>query len=81
MAKAGRKSHREELQILRRYSDLTEPYFKVIKKHLESNNVEDQRWAAEQLKNAFVKMIPQEVSSDNPMMPFTLVIKPSDGQA
>ena len=73
----GRKTLKDELGILQRYSDLTEPYFKVIKQNLESDRKDDQRWAAEQLKNAFVKMIPQEVSADG-VMPFTLIIKPRD---
>jgi hypothetical protein len=59
MAKTGRKSMREELGILRRYSDLTEPYFKFLKDCLEGDDKDDKKWAADNLKNAFAKMIPQ----------------------
>jgi hypothetical protein len=79
MKKPGRKSLRDEAGILQRYSDLTAPYFKVIREHLESERKEDRRWAAEQLKNAFTKMIPQEVSGGLAELPFTLIIKPKDG--
>jgi hypothetical protein len=58
---AGRKSLKDELQILRRYADLSEPYFKVLKDHLNSESKEDQRWAADNLKSAFAKMIPQKL--------------------
>lgn len=77
--KTGRKSLRDEAGILQRYSDLTAPYFRVIREHLESERKEDRRWAAEQLKNAFTKMIPQQIDADVPGLPFTLVIKPADG--
>lgn len=58
---AGRKSLKDELGILRRYADLTEPYFNFLQKMLESKNKKDQMWACEQLKNAFPKFIPQQV--------------------
>jgi len=32
----GRKSLNDELQIKQRYADLTEQFFKVLKKHLDS---------------------------------------------
>jgi hypothetical protein len=55
---AGRKSLREELQIIRRYADLSEPYFKVLKESLESDDKDEKKWAADNLKGAFAKMIP-----------------------
>lgn len=58
---AGRKSLKDELGILRRYADLTEPYFKFLEKMLKSKSKKDQMWACEQLKNAFPKFIPQQV--------------------
>jgi hypothetical protein len=58
---AGRKSLKDELGILRRYADLTEPYFKFLNKMLTSKSKKDQMWACEQLKNAFPKFIPQQV--------------------
>ena len=58
---AGRKSLKDELGILRRYADLTEPYFKVLKARLNSKNKKEQDWAVEQLTKAYTKMIPQQV--------------------
>ena len=63
--KTGRKSLKEELQIKQRYADLSEPYFKVLKKALESKNPADQRWAVEQLTKAYTKMIPQQVTGED----------------
>lgn len=62
--KTGRKSLRDELKLMERYSSLTEPYFKVLKKHLESERKDDQRWAADNLKNAFARMIPQDINAE-----------------
>lgn len=61
--KGGRKSWTEELNIAQRYSDLTEPAFKVLMEMLESEEKADKKWAVEQLGKAFVKMIPQDVTS------------------
>jgi hypothetical protein len=63
MAKAGRKSYLEEMDIKQRYTDLSEPFFKVLKKFLNSEKTEDQKWAAERLEKAYVKMIPQDLTS------------------
>jgi hypothetical protein len=63
MAKAGRKSYLEEMGIKQRYTDLSEPFFKVLKKFLNSEKTEDQKWAVEQLSKAYVKMIPQDLTS------------------
>lgn len=63
MAKAGRKTYTEELEIAQRYSALTEPFFKVLRKHLESEDEKKQQWAVEQLSKAFVKMIPQDMTT------------------
>ena len=64
MRTRGRKSLKEELKIMERYAELTQPYFRVLRKHLESEAKEDQRWAADNLKGAFAKMIPQDVKAD-----------------
>jgi hypothetical protein len=61
--KGGRKSWTEELEIAQRYSDLSEPAFKVLKSMLNSKDKNDQKWAVEQLGKAFVKMIPQDHTS------------------
>lgn len=63
MGVAGRKSWTEELQIAQRYSDLTEPAFKVLNEMLQSEDKADRKWAVEQLGKAYVKMIPQDHTS------------------
>ena len=60
----GRKSLKDELQIKQRYADLSAPFFKVLKEHMESAVKADQQWAVEQLSKAFVKMIPTEITGE-----------------
>lgn len=67
MNAAGRKSWKEELQIKQRYSALTEPYFRTLKKFLESDNVADQKFAISELTKAYTKMIPTEITGENGM--------------
>lgn len=69
MGVAGRKSWTEELQIAQRYSDLTEPAFRVLKEMLDSDDKNDKKWAVEQLGKAFVKMIPQDITSGGKELP------------
>lgn len=64
MARKGRKGYGEELQILRRYSDLAEPYFLTLKEWLEGDDKEEKKDAIKALSPAFAKMIPQDVSAD-----------------
>lgn len=70
MARRGRKTLDEELSIKQRYSDLSVPFFKVLKQRLNSRNRKEQDWAIEQLSKGFVKMIPQVLEGDkeNPLM-------------
>jgi hypothetical protein len=63
MAKPGRKSWIEEMKIAQRYSDLSEDYFTVLKEMFNSDDKADKKWAAQELSKAFVKMIPQDVTS------------------
>ena len=76
MVKRGRKSKAEELQVLDRYAELSVSYFVVIKDHLTSQSKSDREWAADHLKNAFVKMIPQQIDGGIGDLPFSLIIKP-----
>lgn len=59
---AGRKSLKDEVKLFERYSELSVPYFKVLKKRLDSGNMAQENWAVEQLTKAFTKMLPQEVT-------------------
>lgn len=63
MGVPGRKSWADELNIAQRYSDLSEPFFRVIKKHLESGDEKKEMWAVEQLSKAYTKMIPQDFTT------------------
>lgn len=69
MALPGRKSWTEELNLAHRYSELTEPFFKVIKNCLQSEDKADQKWAVEQLSKAYVKMIPQDHTTGGKELP------------
>lgn len=55
----GRKSLTEELQITRRYAQLSAKAFKLITKKLASNDKSEQNFALDWLKGGFAKMIPQ----------------------
>jgi len=72
MGKPGRKSWTEELLIADRYKALSEPFFKFLKKMLESKNKADRKWAVERLEKAYVRMIPQDIMSAG--KPFVLKI-------
>lgn len=74
MAKAGRKSWTEELEIAERYTALSVPFFKYLKKMIESDSDEDKKWAVERLEKAFVKMIPQKLGGDGGGVPFMVQI-------
>lgn len=65
----GRKSLKEELQITRRYADLTPKAFRLISKKLESSDSTEQNFALSWLKGGFEKMIPQTLKGDkdNPL--------------
>jgi hypothetical protein len=64
---SGRKSLKDEIGVLKRYADLAEPYFRVLRDSLESEDKDERKWAADNLKTAFAKMIPQslEGTGDN----------------
>ena len=65
----GRKSLKEELKLFERYSELTGPYFRILKKRLKSGDPDQENWAVEQLTKAYTKMIPQKLigDPDNPL--------------
>lgn len=71
--KGGRKSYFEELNIADRYSALSEPYFKFLKRMIESEEIADQKWAAERLEKAYVKMIPQDITSGGKELPQPII--------
>jgi len=80
MAKAGRKSYFEELDIARRYSELSDPFFAFLMEMFNSEDKSDRKWAAERLEKAYVKMIPQDVTSGGEALNITFdsALKPND---
>lgn len=64
MAKTGRKSKAEELNIVERYAALSDKFFGVLSDFLENGTKADQKWAIEQLSKAYPRMIPQKIGGD-----------------
>ena len=59
----GRKGFGEELQLIQRYSELSEPFFNFLKEKL-TKGAQQEKWEAVKiLKGAFEKMIPQDLTS------------------
>lgn len=61
---AGRKGLGEELQIKRRFAELTEPFFHALKGFLESEDKNDRKFAVQELNKGFTKMIPTQISGE-----------------
>ncbi len=61
---AGRKTLKDEINVLNRFNELAPKYFKVINEHLDSKFKSDRQWAVERLDKAFAKMIPQKLAGD-----------------
>jgi hypothetical protein len=59
----GRKNFGEEIQLIRRYSELSEPFFNFLKDKI-TKGTEAEKWeAVKVLKGAYEKMIPQDLTS------------------
>ena len=73
---AGRKSLKEELGVLERFSQLSPKVFGYLERCLASGIKEDERWAMDWLKTGFAKMIPQKLEGDkdNPLYIKTIII-------
>lgn len=63
MAHTGRKNFGEELQILRRYSDLSDPFFNFLKAKITEGTDQEKWEAVKVLKGAYEKMIPQDLTT------------------
>ena len=59
--KIGRKSLYQEIQIKQRFAALAPKAFAVMERLLDSDDINDQKWAVEQCAKGFARMIPQEV--------------------
>lgn len=60
MAKTGRKSLREEIDLTRRYADLSEKAFRIIGQKLDSKNKREVEYALDWLKSGFSRMVQQQ---------------------
>lgn len=60
------------MQLKQRYSDLSEDYFRVLKAHMASEDKSDQKWATQELSKAFVKMLPQDLTTDGQAISFII---------
>ena len=67
---AGRKSLKEEIQVVKYMTELAGPTFKFIVACYETGEKKDKQWAAEQMMKLYAKAIPTELSSDpeNPLI-------------
>jgi hypothetical protein len=59
---SGRKTLKQELEVLRRYQQLTPKVFGFVEEMLDSKKKSDKMWACNWLEKAYTKMIPQEIS-------------------
>jgi len=62
--KSGRKSAREEIQLIRRMTELSEPVFKYLRLCIESGDKVDKQWGVEQMMKLYPKAIPTELATD-----------------
>ncbi len=60
MAKMGRKTLREEIDLTHRYAALSEKAFRLISKRLDSTSKKDQEYALDWLKAGFSRMVMQQ---------------------
>lgn len=63
----------QKLNLVARYSNLTEPYFNELKEMLNSTDKNEVRFAITTLKGAFEKMLPQDmnIKGEHTFNPFT----------
>lgn len=71
--KTGRKGFGEELELIRRYSELSDKYFAFLVEMYESGDKNDKKWACERLEKAYIKMIPQDITSGGEKMLFNII--------
>lgn len=60
----GRKTLKEELQVVQYMAELQPKVFKVFKQALESEEKADRHWAAEQMTKLYAKAVPQKIGGD-----------------
>jgi hypothetical protein len=62
--KLGRKPIYEELKIKERFAALAPKAFAVMEELLDSDDINDRKWAVEQCAKGFARMIPTEVTGE-----------------
>jgi len=63
--KTGRKSLKEEIQIVERMAELSIPVFKFVKSCFESEEKGDKKWASEQMMKLYAKAVPTEITGES----------------
>jgi hypothetical protein len=73
MAKLGRKSKAQELQIVQYMAELQPKVFAVLQEHLNSKVKGDRRWASEQMMKLYGKAVPQQTDLTSAGKPIVFV--------
>lgn len=60
----GRTGYGQELNLVQKYNNLSEGFFRELKNALESPDKRDRYFAINTLKGAFEKMLPQTIEAD-----------------
>jgi hypothetical protein len=61
----GRKSLKDEIQVVKYMTDLSKPTFDYLMLCITSGDKEDKQWAIEQMMKLYPKAIPQEFDPEN----------------
>jgi len=74
--KRGRKTLKEEMEVLERYNQLAPKVFSFVQQMFNGDNLEDKKWAADWVKGAYARMIPQKIGGDpNNKSPIPVLVK------
>jgi hypothetical protein len=70
MNSTGRKSLKEEIEVIKYMSELAPKIFDFLNDCIIGRNRQDKKWATEQMMKLYAKAIPQELfsNSDNPLV-------------
>lgn len=68
---AGRKSLKEEIQVVKYMTELAGPTFSFLKQCITGEDKADKKWAVDQMMKLYPKALPNEISQDpdNPIFP------------
>lgn len=74
---AGRKSLKEEIQVVKYMAELAPKTFKFIGKMLDSEEKADKKWASEQMNKLFSKAVPTESDLTSGGLPIPILTNPN----